>query len=212
MYNEIWKDIKGYEGLYQVSDQGMVRSLNYNRTGKTRVLKLKENRYGYLQVGLWKDGIQKSVSVHRLVWSAFVGEIPKGMQIDHRDGCKTNNSLSNLRVCTPKENSNNPATRPRHLEAIKKRSQNPEWRKNKAESNKKLAQDHEWQKNHTEGTRKACNKPILQIDKQTGEVIRIWECARDASRKLGVDFSLISKCCRGIKSYNSAGGYGWRFA
>ena len=209
---EIWKDIKGYEGQYQVSDQGRVRSLNYRHTGKPRVLKLKEKRYGYLQVCLYNDGAKKWFLVHRLVWESFNGPIPEGYELDHINAERYDNRLSNLRVVTRKENCNNPITKKRMAEAGKKRSKNPEWHKNQTEAMKKLHDDQEWQKKRIEATRKARNKSVLQLDKNTGEVIRIWECAADASRILGVDFSSISKCCRGIKKNNSAGGYGWRFA
>lgn len=67
--NEQWRDVDGYDGAYQVSDLGRVRSLKY---GKVRVLRPGKHRQGYLQVALCQDGKQKSVYVHRIVAQAFI--------------------------------------------------------------------------------------------------------------------------------------------
>ena len=104
--NEIWKDIPGYEGKYQVSNLGRVKSLNYHRTGKEELFTPWKNRYGYLLVSLRKDKKKTSYLVHRLVWEAFNGPIPPGIQVNHLDECKTRNSLDNLELATPKENAN----------------------------------------------------------------------------------------------------------
>ena len=81
---EIWKDIKGYEGLYQVSNFGNVKSLDYNRTGREEILKLIPCEKGsYVRVGLYKYKKCKLCSVHRLVYETFVGKIPKGMEVNH---------------------------------------------------------------------------------------------------------------------------------
>lgn len=181
---KIWMPVRDYIN-YEVSNYGDVRNA---RTG--RVLKL--SGYGYYQVHFWKDGKRKMFLVHRLVYEAFNGPIPDGLVIDHVDGCKTNNRLENLRVCTQKENSNNPVTRTRLIEAMRKRSQSAEWRKN-----------------HADATRKSHNKSIVQIDKTTGETIKRFECAMDASRELGISFGNISECCTGKR--NSAGGFRWTF-
>lgn len=91
---------------YEVSNYGRVRSLNYLRTGKTRILSPFKTGGGYLQVGLWKDGKGKLYKVHRLVWEAFNGPIPEGMQVNHINEDKTDNRLENLNLMTPKENLN----------------------------------------------------------------------------------------------------------
>ena len=109
---ETWKDIPGYEGYYQASNLGNIKSLNYRHTGKEYFLKPYQvgKGYqvgdGYLVVSLWKDGIFKQYKVHRLVWMAFNGPIPKGMQINHIDEVKTNNNIVNLSLVTPSENTN----------------------------------------------------------------------------------------------------------
>lgn len=104
---EIWKDIKGYEGLYQVSNIGNVKSLNYNRTGEERIRKPKVDRYGYLTLMLYKNGKCKTLFVHRLVLMAFnpINNMDS-LQVNHKDENKQNNNLDNLEWCTPKYNSN----------------------------------------------------------------------------------------------------------
>lgn len=100
---ENWKDIIGFEGLYQVSDLGRVKSF-YN--GKERVLVGVKNTNGYLKVGLWKDGKVKQYRVHRLVAEAFIPN-PYGLpEVNHKDECKTNNAVSNLEWCDNRYNNN----------------------------------------------------------------------------------------------------------
>lgn len=105
-FNEIWKDIPDYEGYYQASNFGRIKSLNYKKTGKEQILKLRVNKHGYLNVGLFKNGKEKSYLVHRLVWLAFHEEIPEGMQINHINEVVSDNRLENLELVTPKENTN----------------------------------------------------------------------------------------------------------
>lgn len=102
---EIWKDIEGYPN-YQVSNMGRVKSLNYNRTGKEKILKGIKNRKGYLQVGLCKEGLQKTVKVHRLVASTFIPNPNNLSQLNHIDEDKTNNCVDNLEWCDSKYNTN----------------------------------------------------------------------------------------------------------
>ena len=100
---EIWKDIKGYEGLYQVSSLGRVKRRN-------KLLRLNTNTYGYKHVTLSKGNVKKTAVVHRLVASAFI-ENPLGLpQINHKDGNKSNNAVSNLEWVTPKENNRHAIT------------------------------------------------------------------------------------------------------
>lgn len=112
---EIWKDIKGYEGLYQVSNLGRVKRLSglvRNRYGngtakhKGRILKDYINTQGYHCIKLYRDGKRKYFSVHRLVYMAFKCDIPEGMQVNHISEDKNNNALNNLNLMTPKENAN----------------------------------------------------------------------------------------------------------
>jgi hypothetical protein len=98
---EIWHPIVGFEG-YEVSDQGNVR--HWRRTCEWKTLKAWAEHKGYLRVGLASGGYAKKVFVHRLVVLAFIGPIGADHQINHKDGVKTHNWVSNLEVVTNLEN------------------------------------------------------------------------------------------------------------
>lgn len=105
--SEIWKPVEGYEGLYEVSDSGNVRSLS-RKAGKVhikgRILKPFQNRNGYLCVCLSKEGTTKTVGIHRLVATAFVPN-PNGKEtVNHINECKNDNRASNLEWLTLQEN------------------------------------------------------------------------------------------------------------
>lgn len=108
---EIWKDIEGYEGLYQVSNMGRVKSLNYNHGFKEKVMKPTINGSGYPIVSLCKDGKKKSYCVHKLVATSFICNPENKPCIDHINTIRTDNRVENLRWTTPKENNNNVLTR-----------------------------------------------------------------------------------------------------
>lgn len=103
---EVWKPVVGHEGLYEISNTGKVRSLNYRRTGKVRELKPVTDGGGYLLVRLFRDGESKLHLLHKLVMEAFVGPRPEGCEINHIDECKTNNRVNNLEYCTHTDNIN----------------------------------------------------------------------------------------------------------
>lgn len=118
---ETWKPVVGYEGLYEVSDLGRVRSVDIwitsrNRWGtetcrlrKGRILKQTIDRgkeaYGRRQVKLSRENHPKTRLVHQLVAAAFIGPRPNGLEVAHRDGNAAHNALLNLRYSTPKDNS-----------------------------------------------------------------------------------------------------------
>lgn len=112
MINEIWKDVPGYEGLYQVSNLGEVRSLPryekdknnklYKRKGV--ILKQSKTTTGYWKVELCKNGTRKSLKVHRLVALAFIVNTFNKPFINHKDGNPLNNIVDNLEWCTQSEN------------------------------------------------------------------------------------------------------------
>lgn len=104
MENEIWKDIAGYEGKYQVSNRGRVKSLNYNRTGQERILKVGNVGNGYLGVILYKNGKIKRCKIHRLVTTAFIPNPDNLPEVNHKDKNKTNNCVDNLEWCTTQYN------------------------------------------------------------------------------------------------------------
>ena len=95
---EEWRDIKGYESLYQVSDFGRVKSLKgYHR--KEHILKARNNLYGYLTVGLSKKNKSKRYKIHRLVAETFIPNLDNLPQVNHKDGNKLNNNVDNLEWC-----------------------------------------------------------------------------------------------------------------
>lgn len=121
---EIWKDVRGYEGIYQISNKGNVRSLDKfqdfplftkgnscgNKTvitpvfRKGKLMQLTEAKTGYFCVGLFKDKKNKWTLVHRLVADAFLNHDEKKKHVNHKDSNRKNNVVSNLEWCTPQEN------------------------------------------------------------------------------------------------------------
>jgi hypothetical protein len=101
---EIWKAIPGYQGLYEVSNYGNVRSIRY---GKERLLKLINNGNGYFKVNLSKDNKMKHCQIHKLVAMAFLGHHPDGHKeiINHKDRNPSNNNLNNLEIVDTRYNS-----------------------------------------------------------------------------------------------------------
>jgi hypothetical protein len=100
---EIWKDVVGYEGIYQVSNLGKVKSLMFN---KQKILKQVKSTNGYFMVGLWKEKKSSRHLVHRIMYEAFYGiKSCRQYVIDHIDNNKENNNLSNLQYITNRQNS-----------------------------------------------------------------------------------------------------------
>ena len=112
LINEKWLAIKGYEGLYEVSNYGRVRSLNYRKTGKRKVLKCYARLGYYVKTSLDKDGVRKYFRVHRLVAQAFLPPPKEGEnQVEHVNTDKRDNRVQNLRWVSPKGNMANELTR-----------------------------------------------------------------------------------------------------
>ncbi len=112
---EIWKSIKGFEGKYEISSLGRVRSLSRLKVGKSnssfiteeKILSLSFNKDGYKKCSLHKDGRRFTYQVHRLVAEAFIPNINNLPQVNHKDWDRTNNRVENLEWCTYKYNSEN---------------------------------------------------------------------------------------------------------
>jgi hypothetical protein len=105
--DETWVPAAEYEGLYEVSSLGRVKSLLPSKrfSAPGHILKPKRVGLGYVGVNLYKDGRGSTVSIHKLVMRSFVGEAPPGMNVNHKDGIKKNNGLSNLEYVTFSSNS-----------------------------------------------------------------------------------------------------------
>lgn len=103
---EEWRDIAGYEGIYQVSNLGRIKSLGNDKSRKEKILKPVNNSDGYPQVTLYKNRKREQVSVHRLVADTFIQNPDNLPQVNHKDENTKNNRVDNLEWCTPKYNSN----------------------------------------------------------------------------------------------------------
>ena len=107
---EEWKAVRGYEGYYEISSNGSLKSLarkgSDGRQLKEKTLRSGLNKCGYLSVSIFRDGIQKTHNVHQLVAIAFLGHEPNGRSIvvDHIDNDKLNNAIDNLQLITHREN------------------------------------------------------------------------------------------------------------
>ena len=172
---EIWKDIKDYEGLSQVSNLGRVKSLGNGRTYKTsRIRKLYKNKYGYLQVQLCKDGKRKWFRVNRLVATAFLDNPEGKTEVNHIDEDKTNNFVFlNEDGTVNKEKSN--LEWKTHKDNINHGTRNE--RVSKAMTNGKLS------------------KPVLQLS-LSGDLIREWPSVAECGRN-GFNIGHVAACCRG---------------
>ena len=101
--DEQWYPVKGYESMYEVSDQGRVKSVKF---GKEKILKPGRNQQGYLLVNICKNGERKMYLVHRLVAQAFIPNTNNLPQVNHKDEDKENNKVENLEWCDSKYNIN----------------------------------------------------------------------------------------------------------
>lgn len=139
LVNEKWLPIKGYEGLYEVSNYGRVRSLNYRKKGVRKVLKCYARLGYYIKTSLVKDGVRKYYRVHRLVAQAFLPQPMEGQtQVEHINTDKRDNRVQNLRWVSPKGNMANELTR-YHL-SMSHQNPSPETRKRMSEGQKRRFQ------------------------------------------------------------------------
>jgi hypothetical protein len=100
--DEVWIDIRGYEGIYQISSHGRVKSLIKGE--KIRKIQINKNRNDYCEISLFNNGIEKRFKVHRLVAENFISNEDNKPEVNHKDGNKSNNCVDNLEWVTSKEN------------------------------------------------------------------------------------------------------------
>ena len=162
---EIWRDIKGYENLYQISNLGRIKTKQKKVNNRfkdiireEKIIKLSLNRNGYYIVHLWKDGKSINKTVHRLVANAFIPNENKLPLINHKDENKKNNCVDNLEWCTYKYNSNY------------------------GERNKKLSKIMKT---------KNCKK-IIAYDYKTNEIYNEYPSISECARELNISKSDIS--------------------
>lgn len=186
-----WRPVKDYEGLYEVSNLGQVRSLNYKGNGYIRELKTHPNNRGYLTLLLTKDSTSSRKLVHRLVAEAFIPNPENKLEVNHIDGNKANNSVNNLEWATRQEN---------NVHALNTGLRTA------------LAGKHAsfYGKRHTEQTRKKMSQNSVYSKRirciETGD---IYKSIQEASNITGVNRNSISAVCRG--KYKTAGGYRWEY-
>lgn len=191
---EVWKDIEGFEGRYQVSNLGNIKSLRYGGRYEARNLVPKVNNKGYEWVELAVNGTKKCKQIHRLVANAFIPN-PKGYPIiNHKDENPRNNRVDNLEWCDYKYNTNYYIER--HKEAFYANVQKPRgWGKGRKRK--------QWILGPYKRTKK-----VAQIDKD-GNIIKIWNNASQIVREEGKSQWSITQCCDGKRK--TAYGYTWRF-
>lgn len=181
---EEWRDIKGYEGYYQVSNLGRVKSLSrivqHKRYGTYPVcgkaLKPSKQRQGYLMAHVCINNRKKGVLIHRLVASAFIPNPHDKKTVNHKDGDKANNHVSNLEWATQSENI---------IHAFSTGLQKPNC-----------------------GIKNGHSKPVIQMDLD-GNIISKYHTAREAFKMTGVFWGTISDVCN--NKTKTAGGYKWSF-
>lgn len=188
---EIWKDIAGYEGLYQVSNLGRVKSLyrefwsgrshNILKKYPEKFMNVQKYKDGYEYVVLCKDGKPNKLKVHRLVGIAFIQNPENKPHIDHINTIRSDNRSENLRWVTQSENQLNPIS-------VKKASLSKMGNKNPMR--KRMRQ-------------------VIQIDPNTNDVVNIFDSAVIASKHIGVDHSNIYRAINGM--IDTCGGYKWRY-
>ncbi len=184
---EIWKDIKGYEGIYQISNKGQVKSKARRGNWKETILKPSETRDHYFVVTLSKNGVHKSRRVNRIVAETFIENPLNKPEVNHIDGDKHNNNVENLEWVTTKENI---------IHSYKCKLRTAE------ESAKSLGIYAK------KGKINPKSKTVYQFNKQ-GKLVAVYGSVREAERKTKISSNCISSCC--LNKSKHAGNYIWRY-
>jgi hypothetical protein len=187
---EIWKDIPWYEGLYQVSNKGNVKSLWNSKTKKDKILKYSKYINGYCRINLYIRWIAKIFYIHRLVCLTFLDNPKNKEQVNHIDWDKYNNNLENLEFCTASENI-------LHSYRIL-------WNKLSNKNNFKVNHPDKWK--FWKDNRKS--KKVNQYN-LLGNLIKTWDSLSDVMRDLWIFKTNISACCKWIQK--TAWGFIWRY-
>lgn len=190
MKEEIWKDIRGYEGRYQISNTGKVKSLHYHRGNKERVLiprcSIRGNTQRYYYVVLSKNNKQHTYYIHRLVAEYFMDNPLKKPYVNHKDGNKHNNDVDNLEWVTPLENN-------LHAYHILGKHPMKGFKYDKSKNSRKVEQ---WY--------------ISEEDYKYH--IATYTSIKAAAIINNLHASSIIQCCKNNSWYGQVGGYIWRYA
>ena len=188
--HEIWKPIRDYEGLYEVSNLGRIKRLENDKNRKEKILKPYKNKLGYLCINLYRDNKVKQMYVHRLVAIAFIPNPENKPCIDHINTIRNDNRIENLRWVTYKENMNNELTK----EKLSGENSNNYGKPRSEEIKKKISESQKGGKNP-----KARGVFCYELNKS-------WDTSAEASRELNIDSSNITKCCKrkckSVKGYH----------
>lgn len=209
---EIWRDIKGYEGYYQVSNLGNVKTLHANKGHSTKLMTLAPHPRGYKQVLLCKDGRSKSLLVHRLVAAAFIPNPNNYNEVNHIDENKCNNNADNLEWVSHGDNC-------RYGTRNARISQNSKGQKRSDETKSKMKESQNLRSERKESRVNKRTKKISQYD-LNGNFIRDFDSMYDAIVSLGFTTNRenrygtcykvnIRYCCKG--KYKTAYGFIWKF-
>ena len=225
---EEWRDVVGYEGLYQVSSFGRVKALARSwvtgnggtNSHPEKIMCQQKDHNGYPFVGLCKKGTQKFKKVHRLVMEAFVPNPDNLPVINHRNEVKTANYPDNMEWCDAKYNTNYGSSRKRaaekfrgfrhSAESIEKMRLANLGRKHSEETKDKWRQirsQKEYILRQRESRRKYM-KPVIQFDK-ANNFLKEWDSIRSVERDLGISHQSVSQCCKGI--IKTSGGFKWKY-